>query len=388
MNKLQDYNDDSRDTFEILGSYVVGVFYTHLYDQAQIAHKNGKSSSITEAYRASCQTYVLHFQNEKQFNATLKNIYENFKQFKATPLLTYGEWVSNFVKVFVPSDFYTNMQDSFKDRTLALVISDVIKDFCNYVLTPKILKMIIDERGKKANVIFLQDQIIQIQIQEHAKICQRFLKNATGTNKVDAGVAEKLRQDLIAENKKVHILKEHLKKAAEVLKEHEKRELDYKTQIEEYKKYVAKLKFSLASVSSNDTRQQLQQTIQQPQQVRQPPQPVQPPQPPQSRQPVAVQKKVEVDTSVNLNSFENQNETFETFETQNMQSRSFETRDMQSRSFETRDSLVDDLISSPHDASESDDEPVSIEKIKARAKSKQIRKTEPLADIQGESLFT
>jgi hypothetical protein len=356
MNKIQDYNDDSRDTFEILGSYVVGVFYTHLYDQAQIAHKNGKSSSITEAYRASCSTYVLHFQNEKQFNATLKNIYENFKQFKATPLLTYGEWVSNFVKVFVPSDFYTNMQDSFKDRTLALVISDVIKDFCNYVLTPKILKMIIDERGKKANVIFLQDQIIQIQIQEHSKICQRFLKNATGTNKVDAGVADKLRQDLIAENKKVHFLKEHLKKAADALKEHEKREKYYIAQIEEYKKYIVTLKRSMTQPPSRP-----------PSQI-----PSRPPsQIPKYQQPAKI-APIEEPEVMFENVDENQNENEN------------ETRDMRSASFETRDSLVDDLIVNEQ---ESDEEPVSIEKIKARAKSRQIRKTEPLANIEGESVF-
>jgi len=253
MLSTKHFSDEQKETFEILGTYVTNIYYTHLWESAKMIHNGGKVTSLTEAYRVACMNYTSHFTNIDLFKKTIKDIYEFFQTTSPVAILSYSDWVDKFTKVFIPSDFWSSLNSKNKDQLLAMIVESIVKEFTKYILQQQILQLIIDAHDRKKQEIAtrMQDKLLEIQMIEHEKTYQRFMKPALGSStKVDAGVAEKLKQDLIAESKRSQKMLELLKRTTVVIKEKEQKEIELKNLLQKYIEYTKILKAEIVKLRS------------------------------------------------------------------------------------------------------------------------------------------
>lgn len=220
MFNASNYPDQTLDTYEILGGYIVGIFYNHMYDKAKELHTSGNIASKTEAYKVVCRAYLQHFSREDLFKTTLKNVYEYFTIHSPISILSYGEWVDNLTREFVPTDYWISLPSKRKDQILGVILEKVFKNFSTYMLTPRALNMVIDKHDVKSNVALIQDQMLRIMIEVREEMYQKFIKPTLGgAGEVSPAVAEKLKTDLQKEIKRTELLKAALIKANETIKQ-------------------------------------------------------------------------------------------------------------------------------------------------------------------------
>jgi hypothetical protein len=216
MYNSSNYESQTVDTFEILGGFVINIFYNHIYDKACELHTYGKASSKTEAYKLTCRTYLRHFSNTSLFKQTLKNINEYFNLHSPIPLISYSDWVDRITKEFVPSDFWSSLSSSQKDHLLGILIEDIYKKFSIVMMSPRGLEMVIDNHKNKSNITFLQDRMLTVMIEVREHIYSKFVKPLN--NPKSDSMTERLRNSLIKETQKTKILKDALEKASSKIK--------------------------------------------------------------------------------------------------------------------------------------------------------------------------
>lgn len=193
MYNTSSYSDSTIDTFELLGSKIVSIFYNNIYAQAVSEHSAGKTVSRTDAYKVVTQNYLQHFKVEKLFKKTLSNIYEHFNYYSPVPLLTYSHFVDSVTREFVPTDYWPGLNSTQKDRILGTALEEVYKKMSEHMLSPQGLQRVIDDHDNRNNIIFLQNLMGQILIEERERFYQKFTKPIVGNT---SGLTEKLRSDL------------------------------------------------------------------------------------------------------------------------------------------------------------------------------------------------
>jgi hypothetical protein len=217
MFNTRGYQQQTIDTFELLGGYVVGVFYNNMYDKAKELHQSGKATSTTEAYKAVCRLYLAHFNKEDQFKSILRSLYDYSNIYSPIPLLSYSDWIDKTTKEFIPSDYWISLNSKQKDHFLGVIVEGVFRNFGIIMLSPKVLNMVIDAHHVKSNVPFLQDKMLNVMIEEREKLYQKFIKPLSGSK--SESIAERLREDLVKISKKYEVMKTALQNASNTIKE-------------------------------------------------------------------------------------------------------------------------------------------------------------------------
>lgn len=175
MYKLQTYKTKTVNTYEAIGTYVVGVFYDTLYNQAKTYHMNGKYDSITESYKMMCKTYVDRFLDPRLYKKTILDLHTYFETMNAMGSLGYNNWVDDITKEFIPKDYWHSLDKKKKDQVLGTVINNAIVKFAKYAVTPMALSMTIDNNKNKGNIELMQDKMLTILIDERHAMYQRFV---------------------------------------------------------------------------------------------------------------------------------------------------------------------------------------------------------------------
>ena len=220
MYRNQTYRNETMDTFEIFGGYIIDRFYNHIYEKAQEMHAMGKAPSLTKAYGSVCRMYLLHFKKEQLFKQTLKALYEYFNRYSRVPLLTHTEWADLITKEFTPTDYWPSLSSVQKDHLLGILIEGIYNKFSVVMLSPRGQQMVIDDHENRDNIQFLQDKMLNIMINQREEIYARFIKPINAP-KSDA-LVQKLRDDLLKETKKSGLLKDALVKSNNEVKEQAK----------------------------------------------------------------------------------------------------------------------------------------------------------------------
>lgn len=215
MYNPRNYPTSTINTFELLGGYVINVFYNNMYDKAREIHSSGKISSVTEAYKVVCRGYLANFTREDLFKSTLKNIFEYYNRHNPVPILKYSEWVDSITREFVPHDFWPSLSVQQKDHILGMLIEAIFKGFVTVIISPQSLQLVIDNHLNSENIPFFQDQMLTVMIEQRERMYQKFIKPLqTGVDPL----SHKLKEELIKESKKNATLIEGLKKASEYIK--------------------------------------------------------------------------------------------------------------------------------------------------------------------------
>lgn len=202
-------------TYEIMGGYIVNIFYSHLYDKARQYHSNGTYSSVTDAYKSICHTYLQQFKNPELYKQTIMDLHGYYSAFN-TYNLSYKDWINNVVREFVPADFFPSLNDRQKDHILGVTLENCVKEFATHMLQGRSLMMIIDDHASTENIRIFQDKMLEITAEQRELVYQRFLKGISGRGTDER--YEKMAGDIkhyIAENNN---LRDKLKRAVEIIK--------------------------------------------------------------------------------------------------------------------------------------------------------------------------
>ena len=258
------YSATTMSTYELLASYVVDVYYNHLYVEA-IKMKNDSTNpvtSITEGYKHCVLAFLSAIDNKsktykaRHYSQLLTGINEYFATWTSFATLTLADCVSKIVVEFVPSDYFESLNKDQLRNILRMVLTSSIREFSKVVIVNH-LNGIIDNHKEPANIAVLKERMVDILIMEREGFYNKFLNQSAGkkTQTVDKNIAVKMQNEikhLIKENKE---LKKRLEKAE---KENVARVDQVKQVVHKYKLFVSKYK-GLA-----EQHQRLQETTQEP----------------------------------------------------------------------------------------------------------------------------
>ncbi len=242
------YSTRTLSVYQLVGAYLVDVYYNHLYAEATKLKNQGKVPSITEGYKHATFAFVSALDNKfkgsyraEHYNNLLREINKYFIHWTSYNSLTLSECIDKIVREFIPEDYYKSLDKDQKRNILRLILINTIKEFTKIIVVEH-LGAIIDNHEEQANADILKERIIDLFILEREKMFHKFLENNSGeeNEKVDKKFAEKMRTEITKlheernnmsrllqeQNKELDMRKEQLSK---VLAKYRKLEMAYRT---------------------------------------------------------------------------------------------------------------------------------------------------------------
>jgi len=251
------YSSRTLSIYQLVGAYLVDIYYNHLYVEASKLKNQGRVPSITEGYKHATFAFVSALDNKtkdayksknnykaEHYNKLLAGINQYFMLWTSYSSLTLSECIDKIVKEFIPEDYYKALDKDQKRNILRLVIINVIREFTKVVIV-EYLNLIIDNHDEPANTDILKERLVDLFIVEREKMFHKFLESSgPDSEKVDKKFAEKMRSEITKlheernqmskilqdQTKELDIRKEQLTK---VLNKYRKLENNYKVLLAE-----------------------------------------------------------------------------------------------------------------------------------------------------------
>ncbi len=196
------YSSKTIDTFQLIGAYIVDIYYNHLYIEAVKFKNSGKVSSIAEGYRHAIYAFLeaLNVKSKsyklKYYTRLLEGIQEYFTTWTSFSTLTIGDCVNKITEEFVPSDYYKSLDMDNKRNIMRVVLTQTIKEFSR-IVTQEYLVLVIDYHDNQDNITIFKDKMIDCLLLQREQMYQNFLDTKIGkSDTVNKGLAEKMQQEL------------------------------------------------------------------------------------------------------------------------------------------------------------------------------------------------
>lgn len=233
------YAKKTLDTFEMLASYFIDIYYNHLYIEAKKLKINQKVHNITEGYKHTLNAYIQGIDNPALYKKTLVGIH-SFYIDTGFSSISFTECIERITCEFLPKDFYASVSKQQKTAILRLVINNANRVFIEK-LCRKFLSLIIDTHEDADNIRVLQDEFIDVLILERETMYHRFIKQKTSGVQISPGVAEAMQTEikkLCNEKYEMKTLVTNLKK---IILKKEGEAQQYKSAIEQLQNKVNEL---------------------------------------------------------------------------------------------------------------------------------------------------
>ena len=194
LNKNK-YSKRTLSTFEIVGAYFVNYYVDDLYQHAKMANHKGEYSSITEAYKYHVKYFHQAFMGtpaaksgKKSFhyyNRIVKALLIYYSEHSGHNTVKIVELIDRIVRELVPEEYFQDYNNNDKDRTMRTVLSNVITEFSDLILT-KYLKLVIDQRSGW-DLRPLQNEFLELILMEREKLFSAFIRASNPNVKKEKG---------------------------------------------------------------------------------------------------------------------------------------------------------------------------------------------------------
>jgi hypothetical protein len=199
------YSATTMSTYQLLSSYIVDVYYNHLYIEA-IKMKNDASNpvtSITEGYKHAVLAFLSAIDNKsktykaRHYAQLLKGINEYFTTWTSFSTLTLSDCINKIVTEFVPSDFFESLNKDQRRNILRVVLTSGIRGFSEVVIKD-FLTIIIDNHKEQSNIHALKERMVDLFIIERDGFYNKFLLTKIGktSETVDKSLALKMQREI------------------------------------------------------------------------------------------------------------------------------------------------------------------------------------------------
>ncbi len=177
MNR-NNYDSVTISFFDIIGSYLVDVYYNLLYTTAKEKSKSS-NTSLTEEYKASAVAFMKGVKNNKGYYIkTFKGMHKFFQTCTKHSTISLIDFEDQLLSHFLPIEHHKIMNNSERDYFTNRIITNIVTDFGVAMCQIENLKMVIDDHHNDVNVVQLRNLIIEIQITEKNNIYTHFVKDS------------------------------------------------------------------------------------------------------------------------------------------------------------------------------------------------------------------
>lgn len=210
QNRILDRNSYSKktlDTFEVIGSYFVDIYYNHLYLEAKKLKNERSVNNITDGYKHGLNAYLQGIDNPKLYKKTLIDLHKFFIA-SGFSSISFSEYLERMTQEFIPQDYYESVSNPQKISILKLVLCQSNKIFIEKIVR-NYMKMIIDEHMEADNVRVLQDEFIDILLLQREGMYDRFISSKTKNNGISPNIRliEKMQNEIKSLYKEKYDLK-------------------------------------------------------------------------------------------------------------------------------------------------------------------------------------
>jgi hypothetical protein len=207
MFKKNNYSKRALSTFEIVGSFIVDLYYNHFYQEAKRIRIDGRVESITDGYKHAIKAYLNSFENPESYRKTIVGIHKYYYTTTRFGSISFSECVNEIVKHFIPEDFFESTTNQQRDGILRMVLMNSVKQFSSDILCSNLLDTLIDNHGQEGIVRRMQDKMVQALMFEREKMFQKiFNVSNKPKNGGDFTVVMKMKSEMIKLVKENHTL--------------------------------------------------------------------------------------------------------------------------------------------------------------------------------------
>jgi hypothetical protein len=207
MFKRGNYSKRALSTFEIVGSFIVDLYYNHFYQEAKRIRIEGRVDSVTDGYKHAIKAYLNSFQNPDSYRKTIVGIHKYYYTTTRFGSISFSECVNEIVKHFIPEDFFDSTTNQQRDGILRMVLLNSVKKFSSDVLCSNLLDTLIDNHGESSIVRQMQDKMVQALMFEREKMFQNIFN--VSNNPKDGGdftIVMKMKTEMVKLVKENHTL--------------------------------------------------------------------------------------------------------------------------------------------------------------------------------------
>lgn len=207
MFKRGNYSKRALSTFEIVGSFIVDLYYNHFYQEAKRIRIEGRVESVTDGYKHAIKAYLNSFENPESYRKTIVGIHKYYYTTTRFSSISFSECVNEIVKHFIPEDFFDSTTNQQRDGILRMVLMNSVKQFSSDVLCSNLLDTLIDNHKEYSIVRQMQDKMVQALMFEREKMFQKiFNVSNKPKNGGDFTIVMKMKTEMVKLVKENHAL--------------------------------------------------------------------------------------------------------------------------------------------------------------------------------------
>lgn len=233
---------------EIISTYIVDLFFNYLY----LAAEKVKTDNLVNSYKSVIATFLKAAKDE-DFKRSGNFYSQVIGQIKALIDIHIRETdvrtiTNDIAKEFIPDIHFKTLSDEEKRNLTRKILQDIITKF-GYLVFKNYINMIVDEHTVNSNVNIAKLKKtcneLQINIKDEYHLLFITKDNSSHEKKIIANLERKLSEandDIVKIHKNIEIAKVELDKRKILIAEFSKREIEYKTTIEELKKEISSLR--------------------------------------------------------------------------------------------------------------------------------------------------
>lgn len=176
LRNRQNYDEDVITLCEIIGCYVVEIFYNRLYIQAVDRNQNEKNSkSITDEYRKVVSSFLYGIKkNTDSYKSYLTHMYVQFQSWTRFKTIPISEFTDKLLSYFVPSDLFGLLSIKEKNILLNDIIFTITENYAAYCIEN--IVSVIDHRNKSIVIRQFQDAFNEIMLSKRDSTLAKFIR--------------------------------------------------------------------------------------------------------------------------------------------------------------------------------------------------------------------
>ena len=179
--------------FEIIGSYVVHLYFNEFYMQSKKLYVNKAYPTIVDGYKNILYDYSKFIKSERFFKNIIAGINMNCKTVTVYTNMNEAECINFMVKEFIPESVYNDVKFENKKSILTIILSNCLQKFSHEILINHI-DSVIEHRNNNA-VVKLQDMFLNIIKLEKDKMFSKFINPSP--NNVPADLFTNIQKKLL-----------------------------------------------------------------------------------------------------------------------------------------------------------------------------------------------
>lgn len=200
MFKRDNYSKRALSTFEIIGSFIVDLYYNHFYQEAKKIRIDGRVESITDGYKHAVKAYLSSFDRPDSYKKTIIGIHKYYYTTTKFSTISFSECVNEIVKHFIPDDFFESTTNQQRDGILRMVLINSVKRFSGEVLCSNIIDSLIDNHSDTTIVRNMQNKMVEALMFEREKMFQNIFRasnQSSGQPDKDFIIMNKMKDQIV-----------------------------------------------------------------------------------------------------------------------------------------------------------------------------------------------